>query len=185
MRILSALIVFFLISTSQAQEFALTAGLRNNNAETDLASATVEAKTSFYLGALAFFPMISPFAFRTGLIYSQRYADIVFTNGSFDEIRFSYLDIPLTLMARFNEYVGVFAGPILAINQSKECSRSVGGVCNALDVKSSIMPITLGASFKFAPQMGGEFFYEFYSGDMARGISNMKSLGANFVFYFE
>ena len=185
MKLFISLLIFLTLSAAHAQEFAITAGLRNNNADTDLAAGTVEAQTSFFVGAVAYFPMIHQLTFRTGFLYTQRYADILYVNGTSDEVRFSYLDVPLTLMMKFSDYAGVFAGPILAINQSKECSRSSGAACTATNAKSSITPIVIGASFKFAPQMGGEFFYEWYSGELASGISNMRSLGANFVFYFE
>lgn len=185
MKSVISLFVFLVMSVAQAQEFALTAGLRNNNADTDLALGAVEAQTSFYVGGLAYFPMIHQLTFRTGFLYTQRYADIIYVNGTSDEVRFSYLDIPLTLMMKFSDYAGVFAGPVVSINHAKDCSRSSGGVCTATNAKSSIIPIVIGASFKFAPQMGGEFFYEWYSGELASGISNMRSLGANFVFYFE
>lgn len=178
-------LIFGLSSVANAQEFALSGGFRNNNADTNIALARAEPTNGIQFGALGFFPLISPFVFRTGFLYTQRYSEITYTNGNHTEVNFAYMDIPLTFMLKLGDYAGVFAGPILAINQSSDCIDSDGTSCKALQVKSSIMPLVVGVNFKFAPQMGGELFAEFYSGDLAQGLSNMKAMGGNFVFYFE
>ena len=52
-------------------------------------------------------------------------------------------------------------------------------------MKSVIVPLQLGVSFRFASQLGAELYYEYAAGDLAANLSNMKTVGANFLVYFE
>jgi hypothetical protein len=71
------------------------------------------------------------------------------------------------------------------LNSSKECSASGAASCTLTNVKGTIMPIALGGSFKFGNQMGAEVFFEMLSGEIQTDIKNIRSVGANFVYYFE
>ncbi len=168
--------------------FGVTGGFRTNNFDTDVTGATVTGKNGFQLGGLAWFNFADPLALRLGFLYSQRYAqlDQTVAGSKFStDIKLTYLDIPLTLQYKFGDFGGVFFGPVFSMNQSKECTTAGVTGSNCTGVQSSITPLSVGVSFKFAPQMGAEFAYEFYSGKVADGLSNLRSLGANFVFFFD
>lgn len=172
------------VSVAEAQEFALTAGFRSNNADSDRTGITINGRTGYQFGALAFVPVSGQIHVRSGFLYTQKY--LLSTSGTNPvtetEINLSYLDVPATMLFKFSEYGGVFAGFVLSANQSKDCGSGVS-VCTG--VQSTVIPFTVGASFKFAPQMGGELVYEAYGSKIADGVTNLRSLGANFVVYFE
>lgn len=180
-------LMIFLSSTAFASEseFAVTGGFRTNNMDTDIVGNNVSGQNGFQLGGLAWFHFASPLSLRLGFLYSQRYAQVTASNIAATDIRFTYLDIPATIQYKFGDFGGVFFGPVFSFNQSKECSRAgvSGNACTG--VQSSIIPLSLGVSFKFAPQMGAELAYEFYSGKIADGLNNLRSIGANFVFFFD
>ncbi len=190
MRILLSLI--FLIATVQAKAetrgdigFGALFGLRSNQADTDIRNATVNSRMGYQFGVLALFPIVKAIEVRSGFMYTQRYSEIANTASGTVTVDYSYFDVPMTLMYRFSEAAGVFAGPVIAFNQSKEvtCSRNTN--CAALDVKSVVMPLQIGLNFKFLPQMGGEVFFEYTSGDLSTNVANMRSVGANLIYYFE
>lgn len=164
-------------------EFGITAGLRSTNVDVD-SPATSSGGSGLQFGGLAFIPFSDALKFRTGFLYSQKYFSTK-TGSVTKDAKFTYLDIPLTLMYKFSDFGGVFVGPILSMNQSKDCSDSSGATGNCTGVSSSLTPISFGASFKFAPQVGGEFVYEMASGSVATGVSNMRALGANVIVFFE
>lgn len=185
-KLMVGLLVFLIgsFSIANAQEFALTAGFRSNNADADRTGFTINGRNGLQFGALAFVPITEQIHFRSGFLYTQKYllSSTGTTTVTETELNLSYLDIPATMMFKFSEYGGVFAGFVLSANQAKDCGSGVS-VCTG--VQSTILPFTIGASFKFAPQMGGELVYEAYGGKVADGVTNLRSLGANFVVYFE
>jgi hypothetical protein len=179
-------VLFLAAAQAQAQiGFGALIGMRSNQAETDIRNATVNSRTGTHFGVLALFPVVKALEVRTGFIYTQRYSEITNTASGVVSIDYSYFDVPMTLMYRFSEAAGVFGGPVIAFNQSKEVSCSKNTSCAALEVKSVVMPLQVGLNFKFAPQMGGEAFFEYTSGDLSTNVANMRSVGGNFVYYFE
>lgn len=169
---------------AEAQEFGLTLGFRSTNVDTTVAGASISGETGLQGGALAWIPITEQIYFRGGFLFTQKYFSTTL-GSSTTEVQFSYLDLPATVMWRFNDFGGVFFGPVLSINQSKSCSNSTVSNCTVTGTKSNLLPIQFGASFKFAPQLGGELVYEFDSGKIAQDYENMRSIGANFVVWFE
>lgn len=176
------------LSLAADPEFGVTVGMRSNNVDptsTYANSFTASGKSGLNFGALALIPIKDQFGFRTAFTYSQRFLSLdPKAGGNSNDIKLAYLDIPLTLYYKFSDYAGIFAGPMMSLMQSKDCSVT-GSTCALTNVQSTIMPISFGVTFKFAPQMGGELVYEQASGKLSDEIENLRSVGANFVFYFE
>ncbi len=187
MRQLMTLVLTLFLGTSafaNDPEFAFAVGFRNTNVDPKGGMTSSEAGNGIQVGMLGFLPFNEVWGLRSGFLYSQR--KYLVSNGTVDtEVNTAWLDIPATVMVRFNEYGGVFGGIVLALNQAKDCSQSDGSPCNIQGLTSSVMPLTFGVSFKFAPQMGAEFYYEHLSGKVSDDSENQRSIGANFAYYFE
>ncbi|AHZ85925.1 hypothetical protein Bb109J_c0266 [Bdellovibrio bacteriovorus] len=162
-------------------DYGLEVGIRQQSGEVDSNLASVKSQMGFQFGATAHFPISGAWHMRTGLLYTQRPV-IVETDATGDEnkISMNYLDVPVALMYKFEEYAGVFAGVSLGLNLDSDAE--VGKVN---DVKSPLTPIIFGASFKFAPQLGATLYYETASGDAADGLKNYRAVGANLQITFD
>jgi hypothetical protein len=187
----TTLTTIFIAVGAQAQDFALSAGFRNTSASADTAPTgttySISAKNGFQLGGIGFFPLNEQVFLRSGLLYTQRFVEFSSTTGTIvtkTDVELSYIDIPATVMYKFSDYGGVFGGVVVGLNQSKDCKTSTTST-NCTGTNSSITPITLGLSFKFAPNMGGEFSYESTSGSLATSVTEAKSIGINFLVFFE
>jgi hypothetical protein len=180
-----ALLFLCLSMQAQAVELAGVGGLRSNDAKTDLANASITSKTAFQAGLLAWATFQGRIGGRSGFLYTQRHVELGPTQSGIVNFQFAYFDVPLTGTFRLGDNAWIFAGPILAFNFSKEVTCSTAPTCSALDTKSFILPLQLGIDFKFAPQVGGEVFYEYTSGELAKNLSNMSSVGANLLIFFE
>jgi hypothetical protein len=44
-----------------------------------------------------------------------------------------------------------------------------------------VMPLTIGAQFKFLPNIGANVFFETVSGELARGVENSRAVGVNLL----
>jgi hypothetical protein len=183
----STIILTFTASIAVANDFAAVLGVRTNSWDYSQtgSGASASGETSFQLGVLGFVDVAAAMQFRTGFLYTQR----TFTASAGDikaTFTHSYFDIPATLLFKFSEYGGVFGGAVLALNASKSCS---GGACSTVGVKSSLVGYQFGASFKFAPQLGAELYYEAIPGtiqtDGSNSFKDSKSVVANLLFTFE
>ena len=185
MKILFA--AFFCIISSQASavELAGVFGMRSNDAKTDLANANIKSRTGFQAGLLGWAPIQGRVGGRSGFLYTQRYIGLGPTQSGTVNFEFSYFDVPLTGTVKLGDYAWIFAGPVLAFNFSKEVTCTTNATCSPLDTKSFIIPLQLGIDFKFASQFGGEVFYEYTSGELAKNYSNLSSVGANLLIFFE
>lgn len=178
--------VFLMLSQAQAQiGFGVAAGVRSNQAETDIHGAETSSRSGLQFGVLAQFPIVNSFEVRSGFFYTQRYSEIEKTASGNVSVDYTYFDIPLTPSFRLSDAAAIFAGPVFAFNESKEVSCTNRATCAALDVKSVIVPWQAGVNFRFFSQAGGELFAEYAPGDLSTNVSDMKSVGANFIFYFE
>lgn len=133
---LSLFLVAGLITATFAQEKPVTFGVKAGlalpiqTASSMGFSYSTSSKTSFYVGALANINISSTFSFQPGLTYVGKGGKIDFSEiaeeagfdpGDFDglkqTINFSYLELPLNLLANFNAGTGkvfVGAGPYAA-----------------------------------------------------------------------
>lgn len=174
--------VFFALGPALAapvMDMGILAGFRINDADSGVAGISIDGKSTFQVGGLAFLPMNEQFTFRSGFIYTQRHYEAKDGVDSID-VEFAHFDIPLTFMYRLGDLGGIFAGPGVALKISDDCGGS-----DCRDAKSMIVPITFGGHFKVAPQFAAEIFYEMTGGEISNAIENTRAFGVNAVITFE
>lgn len=185
----SVLMVLSFAIPAQANDFAVVLGFRSNNADVvDIPAntgSTAKSSTSFQAGVLGFFDFTEVIGMRAGFVYAQR--NYIIENATTEtKFKTGYFDIPATFTYKIADYARIFAGPLLALNVSDDCEVS-GGVCTVTKSPESMsLGLQLGASFKFAPQFGGEIYYELIPSEFWKdGLENSKSVGANLLVTFE
>ena len=165
---------------AQAQDLGVVVGARADSADATTKGYTDAGKTNFQIGAIAKFDLKDAWQIRSGFIYTQR--NYTLQNGTTDigDLKFTYFEIPVGLLYKFSDFGGAFIGPSLDFNVSKTCP---GGACTGV----SGMPIGMqvGASFKFAPQMGAEIYYETLSSKLADEAEAPKAVVVNFMVTFD
>lgn len=184
MKALITLVMTCLLSLGAfADDFAVAVGIRSTSADAVPTGATVSSKAGFGAGVIGIFDIAPKFQGRTGFLYNQRNTTIKSSVTSDEDLNLAYIDIPVTAMYRFADYAGAFAGPVLSLLASKDCK--VTGGC-AKDPESMSLGFQFGASFKFAPQMGAEVYYEAIPSEFWKDIEkNAKTVGFNLLFTFE
>ena len=151
---------------------AIELGFKSNTADV-AGSDSTRQKNSFQLGASAVFDFAPTLGLKTGLFYSERAFEAVFPGGLVSSGKINYFEIPAQLMFKFEEYAGVYAGPSLAVKLGDD----LGGT----SAESMVVPLTLGAQFKFLPNIGVNIFFETIPGDIASGVKNSRAVGANLL----
>lgn len=166
---------------AQAQDVGIVLGMRSDNADSDDSAVKITGKNSFQGGAIAKFDLKDKWQIRSGFIYTQR-AFEVGTPGSklTTDFKFTYFEVPANLLYKFSDYGGAFVGPAIAFNVSKDCGA---GTCSG--VNSSPLFLQLGASFKFAPQLGAEIYYEMGLSKLADHVTSPKAVMANILITFD
>lgn len=158
-------------------DYAVEVGVRQQSADVEGASA--DSQMGMQFGVTANVPVSGAVNFHTGMLYTQRNI-LVKTPGGDSKVEMSYLDIPVTLMYKFEEYVGVYAGVAVALNLDKKAEHGT-----VEDVKSPLMPLLLGVSFKFAPNFGANLYYENASGEAAKFLKDYRAVGVNLMVTFD
>lgn len=154
-------------------DYQLEVGVRQQSGDVD-SPATAKSQMGMQFGATTHLPLGEKWHFRTGMLYTQR--PLIVENASVEtKVSINYLDVPVALMFKFEEHIGVFFGVHLGLNIDKT---------NAEDVKSPIMPFVLGTSFKFAPNMGAVLYYD-NGAEVAEGLKNSRAVGANLTITFD
>lgn len=164
---------------AHANEFAVAGGARFDNADSGVAGTTVEARLNFQAGMLGFIELGGKNYLRTGAQFATRSYGFKTTTVSLGDARFTSFDVPVGYLYRFSDYGGIFAGGLFTFNFSKDCP---GGCTGA---SSSPVGVQFGSSFKIAPQIGGEVYFEMMSTKMATGIENSKAVVAQLYFAFD
>lgn len=164
-------------------DYGLEVGVRQQAGEVDNSGYSAKSQMGLQFGGFAHFPLSGALHLRTGMLYTQRPMKVEDdTNGSEDTVRLNYLDVPVALMYKFEEYAGIYAGLSLGLNI--DSSGDVGG-SKVKGVKSTVTPLIFGAFFKFAPQFGANIYFESASGDVADGLKNYRAVGANLAITFD
>ena len=156
--------------------------MRSDSADAVNSGVTVTSKTNYEAGVVGFFDISDKLMIRSGFIYTQRSYTLSTALASGD-FTYTYFQIPVGLMYKFSDFGGAFVGPAIAFNASKTCT--FGSNCTPTGVQSSIIPIQIGASFKFAPQLGAAFYYEVVPGKLDDNIQNAKAIVADLMITFE
>lgn len=160
-------------------DYGLEVGVRQQSG--DIVGGSTKSQMGMQFGATAHFPLSGPLHLRTGMLYTQRVLTLSGTPEN--KVSMNYLDVPVALMYKFEEYAGVFAGISLGLNLDK--SADVGTVT---DVTSPLTPFLMGVSFKFAPNLGATLFYESSSGAVAKigqELKDYRAVGANLMITFD
>lgn len=178
--------ITFVVSASWASDFNAEVGFRQQSG--DAASGiTAKSEVGYQLGMTGHFELNGPLMLRTGLLYTQRPITIQLDSDKSSEakIAFTYFDIPLALMYKFEDYGGAYIGVVAAVNLDKTVSGTGSfASLKASDVKSMITPFILGAAFKFAPNLGVNIYFE-SGGDVAQDQKNYRAVGANLMVSFD
>lgn len=182
-----AAVVSILPFNVNAAEFNAEAGFRQQSGDSAVAGITTKSEVGYQVGMSGSFEINGPLMFRTGLLYTQRPITIQDSSNSANEAKISltYFDVPLTLMYKFEDYGGAYAGIIAALNLDKTYSGKgtyAGGTLTG--TKSMLTPFVLGAAFKFAPGMGVNIYFE-SGGDTSDSTKSFRAVGANFMLSFD
>lgn len=187
--VLLSLVSLFVTVNAFAADFGFEAGIRQQSGSVVADTQTAKSQMGYQIGLVGFLPVAESFGVRTGFFYVSRPLEIdndATVNSGSSKIYFSSFDVPVTLAYKFEDYASIFGGGVLSINLDSRADGS-GDLASAKvqDVKTPIVPILIGASFKFAPQLGGTVFFESYGGDVARNLKDYKAVGVNLLVTFE
>jgi hypothetical protein len=142
-----------------------------------------DSKSAVMLGVIAIGDM-SGILFRTGGYYTERKTTLS-TSATNADLKITTIDIPVTLLYKFNDMLGVFAGPLFAVKVSDKCSGDAT-ICaskEGSDVKSLHTALTAGLNAKFHPNWSAEVFYEYGLTDISKNTTvNSISLDAIFTY---
>lgn len=172
-------ISFFAITVGAANytDMALEIGFRHQNG--DVTGSDSNAKLGYQVGLSTAFPIADQWSFRTGLFYTQKNIEVETATTKHD-FKFTYVEIPAAAMLKFADSAGAYAGLNLSMNLDDDC-----GTTSCSSVESFTTPIVIGVAFKFAPQFGGNVYFETLSGDVANGVKDFKAVGANLMITFD
>jgi hypothetical protein len=158
-------------------DYGLEVGTRQQSGDSGAGVAT-KSRMGMQFGVTGHMPISGALHLRTGMLYTER--SIILQSTPENKVAMNYLDVPIALMFKFEEYAGVYLGISLALNLDK--SAEVGTVTN---VKSTMTPLLFGASFKFAPNYGLALYYESASGEVAKDLQDYRAVGANLMITFD
>ncbi len=178
MKTLMAILTLFTWQTMAANytDAAVELGFRQQNGTYDGEGIDEKAQTGFQVGVSGAFPIADKFSFRTGMFYVEKPLE---ADGGV-KTKFTYFQVPVTGMFKFQEYAGVYFGVNAEVNLGSDCEP---GSCD--DVKSLTTPFVVGAAFKFASQLGANVFFESGSGEVADGVKDFRAVGANLMITFD
>jgi hypothetical protein len=131
----------------------------------------------FQFGVSTVLDFSQSFGIKTGLFYTERPFESTFANGTNVKGKLTYFEVPAFFMLKFEDYAGVYIGPSFGIKLSEEVSPG-----KLTSTKDFIVPITVGAQFKFMPNLGVNVFFETIPGELATGLENSRAVGVNLMF---
>ena len=136
----------------------------------------------FEVGGSTVFNLNETFGIRTGLFYVERpFESSTILSTSNIKGKLTYFDIPVHLMFKLEDYAGIYLGPSVSFKLSDDINNGL-----KLDkIKTSVIPLTFGAQFKFAPNFGLNIYFESVSGELAQGLENSRAVGANLMIAFD
>ncbi len=158
---------------------AVEVGFKWNSADYNSAAVSGKQEIGFQLGVSTVFNFATSFGLKTGMFYSERPYTYEVDNLGFKtttKAKITYFEIPAFFMFKFEDYAGIYVGPSIAVKMGDE---------KVTDAKSTVVPITVGAQFKFLPNFGANVFFESVPGEVAKGIKDSRAVGANLLFTFD
>lgn len=169
-----------LSNLAQAQDIGFNVGLRADSASPANSSYTISGQNALTFGSVIKSLISDKIALRYGLQYTQRQYQIEQSNLT-QTHKFTYFEIPVGILYQLNEFGGLFLGPSLGLGLEKNCGPGV----SCIGFNSSYVSMQFGASFKFAPQMGVEVFYESGLSAVTRDIQSPRAVGLNLLITFD
>lgn len=155
-------------------DYGFEVGARQQSADGEGLEVDSQVNTQF--GISAHVPMSGAWHLRTGMLYTPR--NFTIRTGGLpleSKVEMTYLDVPVALMYKFEEYMGIYGGVIMSLNVAKK---------NVQKVESPLIPFVFGAAFKFAPNFGANVYFE-QSGKATQGIDSTTAVGANLMITFD
>ncbi|MCS6837246.1 MAG: PorT family protein, partial [Bdellovibrionaceae bacterium] len=142
--------------------------------------AEIKSGSSISFGAIGRFELSERLGLRTGMHYIPRQYEWE-QGGQSNRLRMTYFELPATFLYYFTEGGGVFLGPSFSFNLDKDCGTLV---CSG--VSGNIVWMQFGASFKVAPQIGVEVFFEQSLGTPIKThVTQPRAVGFNFFVTFD
>jgi hypothetical protein len=161
-------------------DFGLEVGIRQQSGDIDATANSISSGMGYQFGGTGAFQLSGSWYFRTGLLYTQRNTKLESSiTATTSKISMNYADVPLTIMYKFEDYAGVFGGVIAALNLDSK----IEGAGKVAGVKTPYIPFVIGATFKFAPQLGGTLYLE-TGGSVSDDLNSYRAVGANLVITF-
>ncbi len=154
---------------------ALEAGFKWNSMDRDGASSNKQT-LGFQMGGSVVLNLNEDFGLRTGLFYSER----PFKNeilGTEVKGKITYAEAPVHFMFKLEDYAGIYLGPSISMKLGDEVSPGT-----LTGVKSMVIPITFGGSFKIQENFGLNIFFETIPSSVADGITASRGIGINLFF---
>ena len=168
----------------QAAEISVEGGFRQQSGSTSISNESVKSQTGYQLGATALFPLKDSWLLRTGLFYVQRPVSLQDDVSSGEaKLSMSYFEVPVAIAYHIEGYAHLFLGTALStrLNSNSSTSGTLTGY-KLTQEKDMVTPLLVGASFKFASDVGATLFFETISGDVAKDISGYRAVGLNIFF---
>ena len=157
---------------------AVEVGFKWSSASLTNADSTNQV-IGFEVGGSAVFNIGDNFGIKTGLFYNERPFQSVIA-GTTVTGKLTYFDVPVLLMFKFEDYAGIYLGPSLSLKLSDQLSPG-----NLTKINSVVVPLTFGAQFKFAPNLGADIYFETVPGNMSNEVSNSRAVGLNLMIAFD
>jgi hypothetical protein len=175
-------ILFLSTHARAALDYGIELGGRQQSGDVYGAGFSSNAKWGMQAGGFAHMPLEGGVAhFRTGLFYTQRPLEAENDiTGNKTEFNLDYIEIPLEILFKPNEKVGLYLGFTSAINISKSCSGDSS--CKVSDVDTPYFPMVFGGMVKFNPKFGLDLYFEGANGSVAKGLGNYKAFGINLMY---
>lgn len=175
--LLAPAILFFSFQAS-AQFMGVEAGVRQQSADSNTAGVSTNTEMAYQFGLVGAFPMTDSLLFRSGFLYTQR--PVTVKVGTVNQkYTYNYVDIPLTILWKMNDFGGVYGGVNVAMAASADCDS-----CATKPNKGGAMPLVIGGTFKFAPSFGVDVYYEAMS-KVGDEFKEARAVGANLLITFD
>ncbi|HEY8270375.1 MAG TPA: outer membrane beta-barrel protein [Pseudobdellovibrionaceae bacterium] len=163
---------------ASAQFMGVELGVRQQSASPVATGISTNTEMAYQFGLVGAFPMVDNFLFRSGFLYTQRPVTAKIGTAT-TKYTFNYFDIPLTVLWKLNDFGGVYGGVNLSLVASADCDN-----CGTTVDKKGAMPLVVGGSFKFAPNVGVDVYFEAMdkiNDDFKEG----RAVGANLLITFD
>ncbi|MGN6418074.1 MAG: porin family protein [Pseudobacter sp.] len=157
--------LFTLSITAMAQDnvqFGLKAGISSSNLNSNIESATISSRQSFYAGGIALFPVSKSFSIQSEFLYSGEG-----TKTNVIEMELNYLRVPILLQYKHNSGFHVEAGPQLGflVNHKVTLIDQEEEVEADKQLGKASTTIAIGCGYRLKNGLGLDIRY-------ARGIDN-------------